>query len=122
MLRTHENNPRAKAVETNIEVYDDKNNLIRVVANARMDGFADEVELPDGAEVYNLEIVPVVIKGVETAWTEGEGETVFVWDCRNELGEPVKQGLYRLDIKQADSFGSSNLISRIINIKEKRVN
>jgi len=117
MLRTCERIPKAKAVETNIEVYDEKNDLIRIVANARLDGFAAEVDLPGSYEAYNMDMVLFRINGVEAAWSEGDGGTVFVWDCRNELGEPVKQGAYRIDIKQSDSFGNSNLISRVIKIK-----
>jgi len=118
MLRTHENNPKAKAVETNIEIYDGNNDLVRMVANARMDGFADDVDLPDGLQVYNTGMVPIRIKGVEAAWTEGDGETIFVWDCRNALGEPVKQGVYRIDIKQADAFGNASMVSAVVSIKD----
>lgn len=120
MLSQRDSFPKAKAVVTNVEVYDESNNLIRVVANAKMDGFAEEVDLPDGSYAKNMDMVPVRIKGVEAVWTEGEGETVFIWDCRNELGEAVKQGVYRIDIKQADSFGRVKTVSRVINIKDIR--
>jgi hypothetical protein len=119
MLRTHENNPKAKAVDTNIKIYDRENELIRIVGNAKLDGFADEVDLPDGIQAYNIAMVPIRIKGAEAVWTEGEGETIFVWDCRNELGEPVKQGVYRIDVKQADAFGNVNTVSAAVSIKEK---
>jgi hypothetical protein len=117
MLRYRDRIPKAKAVETSVEVYDGKNNLIRIVAIAQMDGFADEIELPDGNHVKRDEILPIIIRGVEAIWTEGDGNTVFVWDCRNEFGEMVAEGDYRIDIKQADSFGHNNLLSRNVHVR-----
>lgn len=120
MLRQHERNAKAKAVNSNIEVYDGNNELVRVIASAMLDGFADDIDLPDGSEAYNIDIIPVRVRGVEAAWTEGAGETFFVWDCRNEMGEPVKQGVYRVDLKQSDSFGRISTVSAVISIKEKK--
>jgi len=120
MLRTHEKVPKAKAIETNVEIYDWNNNLVRLVASAGLDGFVDAIDLPDGLEAYNIDMIPIRLKGVEAAWTEGDGETVFVWDCRNELGEPVKQGVYRIDISQRDAFGHEKRISESISIKVRK--
>lgn len=112
--------PEPKELQTNIEVYDEKNNLVRVITRAKARGRAGEVELPEGNTVMSADIVPVRVTGVEIESTKGDGETVFIWNCKSDSGEIVKEGRYRIDVKQDDGSGNLKSISCTVNITDSR--
>lgn len=119
MLRDHEHNPRAKACDTIVDIYDENGNHIRTIADAKADSFAQSIDLPDGDKAYNISMVPIKLPGVETVWTEGEGSTIFVWDCKDEKGERVIPGNYRIEVRQSDRFGHMGIVTHNIEIISK---
>ena len=110
MLRTEENRIRAKACVMDIKVYDDAGQYIRTVTHAQTDIFAEDADLIGLERAGSDGIVPIHIAGVETPWTEGDGETTFIWDCKNERGERVPTGAYKIEIAQTDKYGNSNKV------------
>ena len=116
MLRTDETRIKAKVCVMDIKVYNDAGQYIRTVTHAQTDIFAEDADLIGLDKACRDGILPIHIAGVETPWTEGDGETTFIWDCKNERGERVPDGAYRIEIAQTDKYGNTNKVVKPLNL------
>jgi outer membrane scaffolding protein for murein synthesis (MipA/OmpV family) len=119
MLRDHEHNPKIKGCDIIIDVYNEAGEHVRTIVDTKVDAFAGSMELPDGDKAYNVTMVPIRLTGVEAVWSEGEGSTIFIWDCKNDSGERVGPGRYRIEARQSDRHGHIGNITRNIEILSK---
>ena len=116
MLRTEENRIKAKVCLMSIKVYDNVGQHVRTVSEAKTDVFAEEAELIGAESACKEGIVPIHISGVETPWTEGDGETTFIWDCKNERGYRVEPGVFNIEILQTDRYGNNHKLVKTLKI------
>ena len=120
MLNFREAGVKAKAYSLRIIVINEYGDAVRNVADTKVDSFASAADLPDGVRVSNAGVVPIHLPGVEAVWTEGDGETTFVWDCKDEKGERVKPGIYYIELDQEDRFCHKNRITKVIWVTESK--
>ncbi len=112
----HEMVVKAKAYYLIIRVINEDGEFIRTVADTKVDSFAVSVDLPDGMQIESPGIVPIYIPGVEAIWTEGEHETTFIWDGKDEKGSAVKPGIYYIEVDQHDNGKRKNRITKVVKV------
>lgn len=58
----------------------------------------------------------IVLEGVESESTTGEGQTTIFWDVTNDAGQPVLNGSYYLKLEQKDHYGHTISMIEPINV------
>jgi flagellar hook assembly protein FlgD len=95
-----------------VVIYNQAGEAVSHLLNAPADGVFTTVEIRQGdAEtVYanSDEPLKIIIKGVGVAYSAGNTETVVEWDCKNNAGQKLSQGIYYIKVEQTDTYGHIN--------------
>ncbi len=105
----------------NIDIYNEAVERVRNLVSTRASILISEAGLYADSEgevtsISTDKFLQIKIPGLETPETNGAGETIFIWDVKNNGGQYVKNGVYYIVITKNDMFGHKNVLTKSISV------
>ncbi len=108
-----------------IGIYNSAGEQVKTVIIERASDQIGEIKLINNGNEVNLikagDKLEIILPGIETPKSLGQGQTSFYWDGTNDSGQNVKNGTYYIKIEEKDGYGHTNVLIKdisVINIEE----
>lgn len=78
-----------------------------------------DLDVPGNTEntaVGNGGKLKIIIPGVETPLTLGQGSTTYTWDVTNAQSQFVDPGIYYIKVQESDAYGHINVVIKEITV------
>ncbi len=101
-----------------IEIYNEAGEKVRTVINTRASDSIKNAILLEGENEANMisndKLLKIKLPGIETPDTINNGESIFIWDTKNDNGQYVSNGNYYIKISEQDSYGHTDVLIKNI--------
>jgi len=104
----------------NIDIYNEAGEKIRTLISTRASDILRSATLLENENEIEMittdKQLKIKLEGIETPDTINQGQSIFIWNLKNDSGQFVKNGVYYIKISEKDSYGHTDLIIKSINV------